>query len=66
MAALGICYMLYFRSQASPGETGMDESSPISVVSPAAAPHSAYKADLDRAHAAARQMKDSHAEAESY
>jgi hypothetical protein len=75
MAALVLCYVLYFRSQASTAENGSDESRPIAVA-PAhagpsdlrktAAPPGVYKADLDRAHDAARQMQVSHDEANSF
>ena len=76
LAALVICYMLYFRSQTPPpNDAASDEGRPIAVA-PAlsgssdlrkvAAPHTVYKADLDRAHAAARQIQDAHAEANSY
>ena len=75
LAALVICYVLYFRSQPLPAEVGSDESRPIAVA-PAhtgpgdlrttAAPHTVYKADLNRAHDAARQMQVSHAEADSF
>jgi hypothetical protein len=75
LAALVLCYVLYFKSQDSAAENGSEESKPIAVapahVGPsdlrtAAAPVSQYKQDMDRAHAAARQIQASHDEANSY
>ena len=73
LAALAICYMLYFRSQDASGQNTVEESRPIAVapagpgdLRPASAPQSVYKGDLDRAHVAAHQMQAEHAEADSY
>jgi hypothetical protein len=76
MAALVICYLLYFHSQdATPTANGVNETRPVAMAPAhsapgeqrtAAAPHSEYKADLDRAHAAARQIQLSHDEATSF
>jgi hypothetical protein len=73
LAALAICYMLYFRSQDANGQNTMDEARPIAVAPagpggqrPGSAPRSVYKGDLDRAHVAAGQMQAEHAEANSY
>jgi hypothetical protein len=74
LAALAICYMLYFRSQDPNGANTAEESRPIAIA-PAgpgdlrpvsAPPHSVYKGDMDRAHVAAHQMQAEHAEADSY
>ena len=74
MAALVLCYVLYFRSAPLPAEAGSDEPKVIAVapvhasgdLQTASMPHSVYKADLDRAHAAARQMQAAHADANAY
>jgi hypothetical protein len=73
LAALVICYMLYFRSQDASGQNTVEDSRPIAVapagpgdLRPASLQRSAYKNDLDRAHVAAHQMQAEHAEADSY
>ena len=75
MAALAICYVLYFRTQTAPDDLTSAESRPLVLATAQAAPadphtaaahHSAYKADLDRAHDSAKLMQTSHDEANSF
>jgi hypothetical protein len=75
MAVLTICYLQYFRSQDLATANSAEESKPIAVANargvmeepkPGAPAHSVYKADLDRAHEAARQIQLSHATASSF
>ena len=74
VSVLGICYLLFFRSQAPADATGREEAKAAQAAPavksetpfPAPAPHSQYKRDIDQAHAVANQMKASHKEADSF
>jgi hypothetical protein len=71
---LAICYLLYFRSMSGgshavpteTAETRVDLSTKTGKPVPALPAHSQYKADMDRAHEVANQMKASHREADSF
>ena len=73
LVVLAICYMFYFHTQPQSGDGTSDGLAPVAVttvrnsagVTRTSGPHSVYKADLDRAHAAARQIQQTHAEADS-
>ena len=72
IVTLAICYLVFFRSQATGPRfandgtrTDQTETSEKGDTRPATA-HSQYKVDMDRAHVAAEQMKASHKEADSF
>ena len=72
LVAVVLIYMMFLRSQTPTADLPADltqSTTPAAPGAPAPAAqggaHSQYKAALDRAHAAARQMQDQHAEADA-
>lgn len=63
--ALAICYVLFFRSQPKLVEASTNAPGTV-LTAPTDAPRSQHKASLDKAHDAAKQMKDERDEANSY
>lgn len=74
LVAVVLIYLMFLRSQTPTADLPPDlvQSGAAVSVAPGASPaarvpqaHSQYKAALDKAHAAARQMQDQHAEADA-
>ncbi len=68
VVVLAVCYLFFFRSQAvvDPSSQPATKAAKVGIPFPAPQPQSQYKRDIDRAHAVANQMKESHKEADSY
>lgn len=72
IVTLAICYLVFFRSQAN-GPRFVNDGARMDQTDTSekgdtrpATTRSQYKADMDRAHAVAEQMKASHKEADSF
>ena len=74
LAAVPVIYLLFLRSQTPSADLPPDltQSTPAVSLAPGATAgpgvsraHSQYKAALDRAHAAAQQMQNQHADADA-
>ena len=68
LVVLAVGYLLFFRSQPKASDLPPKEAaaSVAPGAKPAATPRTQYKEAMDRAHAAAQQMKDGRAEADSF